>query len=166
MKVKLTTTLDYITKKNMEIVLARQSIGWTDVIQLMSVEYLKEHDPKACLEIEFNAGEEKLSSLRSEVRDTEEHLQRLQIEIVDFKTLPNLTLPNNEDELLGAQREGFFQSNKEHILDRFAKGTQGTMSFKAFTTKGGFANEKDAYKWLVKRVAEEKQTISHYTGDK
>ena len=154
----MTTTLDGGVKKRIEIILKKLDIGWTDIILSVSMELLKEHDPKAYLDFKYREEEEKLALDRTSVREREENLQKIQHEIIKLGEIPesdNDISYKGVDEF-GDEKENFYQKNKKQLIEKFDTGNVGMLNFKIMIMRCNFKNKKEAIQWTAKRIKQDK----------
>ena len=132
-------------------------MGWTDVILSVSMELLKEHDPKAYLDLKYREEEQKLALDRTSVRDREENLQKIQHDIVELNELPESDndVVYTKVDTFADEKEEFYQKNKSHLLKKFANGTEHALNFKMMIIKCNFKNEKEAIQWTAKRIKQD-----------
>ena len=157
-KERLTTTLDYTVKQNMEIVMDEIGIKWIHFIHDSCIEFLKKHDANTYLKIKFAEQNETLAQMRTSTREMEESIKKLQYQIVEYNKLPQLeNRPDikTKDEFEDV-REQYFNKNKEFIMQRFEEGRPHDLSFKNFIITGSFKTERDALAWTKERVDREK----------
>ena len=156
-KERLTTTMDEGVKKRTEIILGKLNLGWNDMILSSAMELLKEHDPKAYLDLKYREEEKKLEIDRTSVRTREENLQKIQHDIVELGELPesDIDIIYTKKDTFADEKEEFYQKHKKDILKQFANGTEHTLNFKMMIIRCNFKSEKEAIQWTAKRIKQE-----------